>query len=104
MIKTLNVGDLREELEEQKFKKLRELTPSGSYLSLYLLLAQRFMHEMVNFTIIPCVFELTYHFEDKNPLFAGLVLAMSPLSDAFYSVLLNKWVETGKFKVPMIFG
>lgn len=62
------------------------------------------MHEMVNFTIIPCVFELTYHFSDKNPLFAGLVLAMSPLSDAFYSIVLNKWVETGKFKIPMIFG
>lgn len=38
MIKTLNVGDLREEMEEQKLKKLREITPSGTYLSLYLLL------------------------------------------------------------------
>jgi hypothetical protein len=37
MIKTLNVVDLKEEIQELKQRKLREMTPSGSYVTLYLL-------------------------------------------------------------------
>jgi len=58
-IHTLNVDDLHEDIKEARRKEDKELRPAGSYISLYLLFFQRFLHEMMNFTIIPCVFELS---------------------------------------------
>ena len=79
----------------------RELTPSGSYYQLYLLFLHHFCNEMVNFSIIPCVFELTFHLSGHNPLNAALILAMTPLATSIYSLVLNTWVEY-YFKTPMI--
>ena len=79
---------LHDDMEEQKAKKLRQLTPSGSYVSLFLLMAQTFLHTMINFSIIPCVFEFNYHISERNPLNAALVLAVTPLSTALYSIVL----------------
>lgn len=103
MIKSLNIGNLKDAMAEQRNKGLNELTPSGSYWSLYLLIVQRFLHEMINFTMIPCVFELTYHLQDRKPLNAALVLAMTPLSTALISIIMNMWVDTD-FQTPMVLG
>jgi len=38
MVQTLNIEKLEDEIKEEANKKYRVFTPSGSYLSLYLLL------------------------------------------------------------------
>ena len=66
----------------------------GSYLRIYFLFAAHLHHEMLNFSVIPCIFELTFHMAGNSPLNAALVLATTPFATFFYSMFLNMWTES----------
>ena len=94
LIRTMNVIGLKNDIEDIRDKKPKELKACGSYVHIYLLFFSHLHVEMLNFTVIPCIFELTYHLEGESPLNAALVLAVTPLSTFVYSLLLNKWTES----------
>ena len=92
---------LKSDIDRVKGKSTRELVPSGSYFCLYLLFSHHLQHEIVNFTMIPCVFELTFHLSGNNTLNAALILGVTPLATSVYSLLLNQWAEY-YYRTPMI--
>lgn len=64
---------------------------------------QKLVHDTMDFAVIPCIFAFVYHLDGYHAMDAALVLACTPISQSFYSLVLDQWAIS-QFLQPMIFA